>query len=1279
MRVGSSLIDEGAYFNYADVKRLDLPTRYAIAVNVPRLSAAGMDYGVSGELQNSEVEMIKLIYETLDQLIEKYPHSRFKLLVKIQHIQSGGAIKVDGGFEWPISINQPHYSNALEAKTIQEIKDNAAILRNTLKPIRKDTFGLGITTVSSQTNSNSLDIDMRGVIDKNTLDTDVADMRESIQSNIDIFKSMGESQYERFRWVAMASATFLFLSLNSISTQGSSYVATPACIASKKCIINPKNTDQECFKYATLAHFAQDIPHPERLSVLKKKSTPIVWPESIVFPFNTMDIIELEAANPGYTWAVYAAETNHDELEVVPIHSTTPEKYHSRELINILVFKNHYMLITDLDRLLSSRGQHLSHCPICIKRFRCEMGKHRQKRDAHTLNCKSTWRDLFQPKPMSARRDNALTPFEVDEKTLFTHVQYRRGPEVLYKPVTLYADLEATGNTSEQKVASVRCKIDFMVGVVVPPNFRDDFVATGPGAAIDFIIWLLDSFHEIRQACCSFKDTYEKVTQADRDHYAASTVCHFCKHEFTSKDKKVLDHCHATGRYRGAAHNKCNLDFTSNSLIKDITVYFHNSAYDTQHIWQALANPRVQRRLKNVRLNAIAQNSERFKSLSIGSFQILDSMSFLGQGLSKALEALPNEKKTSIRGVSDKWARERGRDPDVVFAAMASKQIFPYEYAWHEHLDEPIRVDPKLFMSRLTNAYGLTEADMEERYEKSIDPKIVAELTKLCDDTGIITWRDLHDLYLAIDVNGLADCMRHFRETSFEIYGIDPAYFISNSAFGWKAMLKTTGAKVEILKSSEEYMFCEDGLRGGLSMTRNRLFTANRPDLPDYDTEEPTRNILDLDANALYASVMQAKLPVGGFKFIDPNDFEVNDPRYGGLPGMPGDKREWQGDVGAFVQCDVEYPKELHDDHSDFPRLPETMVVQDHMISESQKSSTRGKNVKLVAHLFNREKYTCHVSVLKFAVSMGLKITKVHQVLEFKQSAWLRPWIDLNTMHRKAATTKAMQDYFKLMSNAVFGKSMEQIYGHTQADFVTTRKQFIRKMSAPEARALYPIAPEFALIISDKKQYIRNKPIFAGCAILDLSKLTMQNFWYKCLKPTFSKGVSLIQTDTDSLIIGLTTPSMDDYECKIMSIRDEWLDMSSYPKGHKFHSDANRKTPGFFKDECGASIVMEVTGLGAKCYSLKNIDESLSCRRAKGVPRRIVENVLTHESYKNVLMTGESLSVGFHSLRPSLVYSKHHIYNVKQFKKALTWIDDKSYFVTPWESRALGHYRNRNI
>jgi hypothetical protein len=248
---------------------------------------------------------------------------------------------------------------------------------------------------------------------------------------------------------------------------------------------------------------------------------------------------------------------------------------------------------------------------------------------------------------------------------------------------------------------------------------------------------------------------------------------------------------------------------------------------------------------------------------------------------------------------------------------------------------------------------------------------------------------------------------------------------------------------------------------------------------------------------------------------------------------------------------------------------------------------------------------------------------------------------------------------------------MEQIYSHTSAHFVGNRKSFAKRMLNPRARAYYPIAPEYAMVISDKEEYIRNKPIFAGAAILDLSKVTMQNFWYGCLKPTFGAGVSLLQTDTDSMIIGITTPSVADFDSKILSIRDRWLDMSSYPEGHKFHSNANRKAPGFFKDECGDKLIREITWLGAKCYSILSSDEASHVKRAKGVPQKVVKHSLTRDHFKQCLTTGAIVTAGFHSL----LYKKHHIYLTKQFKKALTWYDDKSYFDTPEKSWALAHHR----
>jgi hypothetical protein len=133
---------------------------------------------------------------------------------------------------------------------------------------------------------------------------------------------------------------------------------------------------------------------------------------------------------------------------------------------------------------------------------------------------------------------------------------------------------------------------------------------------------------------------------------------------------------------------------------------------------------------------------------------------------------------------------------------------------------------------------------------------------------------------------------------------------------------------------------------------------------------------------------MESMLPDGGFVEVEPHSFDVHDPKYGGLPQYPGQACEdWQTHTGAFVECDIEYPAELHDLHSDYPLLPESMIVEDHMIAPIQRRADRARCKKLVAHLYDRKNYTVHITALKFAIGQGLKITKVHRVLEFHQSA----------------------------------------------------------------------------------------------------------------------------------------------------------------------------------------------------------------------------------------------------------------------------------------------------
>ncbi|KAJ1622068.1 hypothetical protein T492DRAFT_846572 [Pavlovales sp. CCMP2436] len=854
---------------------------------------------------------------------------------------------------------------------------------------------------------------------------------------------------------------------------------------------------------AHFAHAAQ-IAHPERLSVLKKLESSISWPAEIKFPFNSADLAALEVANPSISWNIFTAdieneperrveeedehsEDEHSEeeedvervdrvsttrLNIVAMHTTTPEKYREREtLINILEYNGHYMYISNLDKLLSKTSQHCAHCLICTKRFMHD--GYKKKRDAHTAVCKQTWKSLFEPRSFAHRVADAGTPkeFAGEEASSLqeannrkkkpecrTHISYERGCETIYKPVMITADFEAPNITLadgrvEQQCRSIRCQLDFAPGFVVPKELKIDFTDIGDECHVRFIEYLLNNVNKIRRTCAQFEKDTSKITTEQHQNFENSKKCHRCHSEFDEKDKKlvkVLEHCHSTGEYRGAAHAHCCAKFSVASVIRKIPVYFHGgSRYDNQFIWQAFAHPRIQRRIKGckekryrpIEVGEIVLNGERFKTINIGPYQIIDSMSFIASGLESALADLPVERKISLKIAADERAAKMGLDADAMFKAYQIKQIFPYELAWYDNLDELIEPSLAGFQNRLRNAFGKTPEEIEIRMKAAHEKLQLGELNEdgtrgasLADQleefkqlTGARTWRDLHDIYLAIDVCGLTDCMRNFRQISIATFGLDPSYFISNSSFAWKAMLRHTKANIELLKSSEMYRHFEAGIRGGLAMTRNRVFTCNNSETPTHDEHADTKHAMYLDANALYGSAMQSKLPEGNFREVDTATFDIDDPKYGGVPMHPGQPcEEWQSDTGAYIECDIKYPEHLHDLHSDYPLLPEPMEVQDPKVSGRAEAGD-------------------------------------HQA------------------KRKAATTDADSNYYKLMGNACFGMTSQ--------------------------------APEMALIVSDKNRYVLDKPVFVGQAILDLSKVTMQTFWYRALKPTFpGKQYSTIQT-----------------------------------------------------------------------------------------------------------------------------------------------------------------------
>ena len=224
------------------------------------------------------------------------------------------------------------------------------------------------------------------------------------------------------------------------------------------------------------------------------------------------------------------------------------------------------------------------------------------------------------------------------------------------------------------------------------------------------------------------------------------------------------------------------------------------------------------------------------------------------------------------------------------------------------------------------------------------------------------------------------DVFQNFRDMCIKGYGLDPAHFVSLPGLAWQAYLKKTNIELELLIDYDMLLMVEKGIRGGICHSIHRYAKANNKYMQNYNNNEESSYIQYLDAINLYGWAMSKNLPVNGFKWLDNDNInEINEDLIKNY--------DENNDTGYILQVDIKYPKRLHELHSDLPFLSERM--------EGNKCK------KLVCNLFNKKKYAVHVNALKQPLNHGLKLKKIHRIIEFNQEAWLKPYIDMNTEFRK--------------------------------------------------------------------------------------------------------------------------------------------------------------------------------------------------------------------------------------------------------------------------------------
>ena len=461
---------------------------------------------------------------------------------------------------------------------------------------------------------------------------------------------------------------------------------------------------------------------------------------------------------------------------------------------------------------------------------------------------------------------------------------------------------------------------------------------------------------------------------------------------------------------------------------------------------------------------------------------------------------------------------------------------------------------------------------------------------------------------------------------------------------------RMTDIKLELTTDIDMFQFIEKGTRGGISYIANRFEEANNKYMKEYNKEKPSKYIMYLDDNNLYGYAMSQFVPTGGFKWL--TEKQIN--KIMNKTILSDNKKRY------ILEVDLEYPEELHELHNDYPLAAEKMKVTKDMLSPYCKTIqekfgvTIGQVAKLTPTLTEKKNYVLHYRNLQLYLSLGLRLKKVHRVLEFDQSPWLRQYIDFKTQKRAGAKNAFEKDFFKLMNNSVYGKTCENLRKRVDVRLVTDKSKLSKLASKPTYVNSKIFTEDLVAVHKIKETLKLDRPAHVGMCILDLSKTLMYDFHYNYIKKRYNNKAKLLFTDTDSLCYEIET--QDIYE-ELWQDRN-LFDNSDYPKDSKFFDSTNKKVIGKFKDEAAGMPIVEFIGLRSKMYSYVK-DNGKNEKTAKGVRKYVIKKNITHENYKDCLLNRKQM---LHSMR-TIRSECHQIGSYQLNKISLSCFDDKRYML----------------
>ena len=323
-----------------------------------------------------------------------------------------------------------------------------------------------------------------------------------------------------------------------------------------------------------------------------------------------------------------------------------------------------------------------------------------------------------------------------------------------------------------------------------------------------------------------------------------------------------------------------------------------------------------------------------------------------------------------------------------------------------------------------------------------------------------------------------------------------------------------------------------------------------------------------------------------------------------------------------------------------------------------------GNVKKLLSNLLDKEKYVIHYENLKLYLRLGLKLKKMHRVLEFNQAQCLKPYIEFNThkiIEAEKSNDKDGKALYKLINNAIYAKIMENLRNRIDVKLVNNDKDYLKCTSKPSYVSHKIFEYNLVAIYKNKLALKFNKPAYIGMC----SKVLMYEIHQDYIKNKYDSKSKLLFTETDSLMYEIKTE--DDYGD--FSGNKEMFDFSNYSTKSKYHDNSNKLVIGKIKDETGGVAIEGFVGLKPKMYSF--LEDNKQHKTAKGVNKNILATI-GHNEYKDVLLKNNCLG---HSVN-RVQCKDHRIGTYKINKISLPCFGDKIYIQSNgYDGLALGYQR----